>query len=189
MEPAVRYNGLVRAGTFTIPRGLGTKACHHTLQSADYAASGLRVRPVLPVNFTTDQVNNLTFVYSLTSHVFTTLVPCCRRSHWQESCPGDSSDHLSLRRRRSDNWGRAALNVHCWIRDTPDGIDEPPTLAGRRLGRLAGIACLNSQIRTSQRKVRKSVRLGPPALTVDTAIFEMSLGSLSAHQGLAIPVV
>ena len=33
------------------------------------------------------------------------------------------------------------------------------------------------------------VKSSPPTLTVDTAIFEMSLGSLSAHQGLAIPVV
>ena len=33
------------------------------------------------------------------------------------------------------------------------------------------------------------VQSGPPPLTVDTAIFEMSLGSLSAHRGLAIPVV
>ncbi len=33
------------------------------------------------------------------------------------------------------------------------------------------------------------VQSGPPPLTVDTAIFEMSLGSLSAYQGLAIPVV
>ncbi len=33
------------------------------------------------------------------------------------------------------------------------------------------------------------VQSGPPPLTVDTTIFEMSLGSLSAHQGLAIPVV
>ncbi len=33
------------------------------------------------------------------------------------------------------------------------------------------------------------VQSSPPPLTVDTAIFEMSLGSLSAHQGLAIPVV
>ena len=30
---------------------------------------------------------------------------------------------------------------------------------------------------------------GPPPLTVDTAIFEMWLGSLSRHKGLAIPVV
>ena len=33
------------------------------------------------------------------------------------------------------------------------------------------------------------VQSGPPAHTVDTTIFEMSLGSLSAHRGLAIPVV
>ena len=33
------------------------------------------------------------------------------------------------------------------------------------------------------------VNSGPPPLTVDTAIFEMRLGSLSAHRGLAIPVV
>ena len=33
------------------------------------------------------------------------------------------------------------------------------------------------------------VKSGPPPLTVDTAVFEMSLGSLSAHRGLAIPVI
>ena len=36
--------------------------------------------------------------------------------------------------------------------------------------------------------VVSSVNGSPPPLTVDT-IFEMSLGSLSAHRGLAIPVV
>ena len=33
------------------------------------------------------------------------------------------------------------------------------------------------------------VQSSPPQLTVDTAIFEISLGSLSTHRGLAIPVV
>ena len=33
------------------------------------------------------------------------------------------------------------------------------------------------------------VKSGPPPLTVDTTIFEMWLGSLSTHRGLAIPVV
>ena len=33
------------------------------------------------------------------------------------------------------------------------------------------------------------VQSGPPALTVDTTIFEMWLGNLSTHRGLAIPVV
>ena len=28
-----------------------------------------------------------------------------------------------------------------------------------------------------------------PSLTVDTAVFEMGLGSLSAHRGVSIPVV
>ena len=37
--------------------------------------------------------------------------------------------------------------------------------------------------------VLSTVKSGPPALTVDSAIFEMWLGSLSRHQGLAIPVV
>ena len=41
----------------------------------------------------------------------------------------------------------------------------------------------------SMRQPLYLVRVGPPPLTVDTAIFEMSLGSLSAHRGLAIPVV
>ena len=42
---------------------------------------------------------------------------------------------------------------------------------------------------TSQLKVRRTVRLGPPPLTVDTTVFELWLGTLSAHQGLSIPVV
>ena len=33
------------------------------------------------------------------------------------------------------------------------------------------------------------VQSGPPPRTVDTTIFEMWLGSLSAHRGLSIPVV
>ena len=42
---------------------------------------------------------------------------------------------------------------------------------------------------TSHRKVCSTVPVGPPPYTVDTAVFEMSLGSLSAHRGLSIPVV
>ena len=41
----------------------------------------------------------------------------------------------------------------------------------------------------SSKIVPPTIHLGPPAHTVDTAIFEMWLGSLSTHQGLAIPVV
>ena len=53
-----------------------------------------------------------------------------------------------------------------------------------------GTYCEDAYTRaTTHSKVRSTVPLGPPPLTVDTAIFEMSLGSLSAHQGLAIPVV
>ena len=37
--------------------------------------------------------------------------------------------------------------------------------------------------------VLSTVKIGPPAHTVDTTIFEMWLGSLSTHQGLSIPVV
>ena len=33
------------------------------------------------------------------------------------------------------------------------------------------------------------VKIGPPPHTVDTTVFEMWLGSLSAHRGLSIPVV
>ena len=36
--------------------------------------------------------------------------------------------------------------------------------------------------------VLSTVKIGPPPLTVDTSVFEMWLGSLSRHQGLAIPV-
>ncbi len=36
--------------------------------------------------------------------------------------------------------------------------------------------------------VLPTVNLGPPPCTVDTTIFEMWLGSLSTHRGLAIPV-
>ena len=37
--------------------------------------------------------------------------------------------------------------------------------------------------------VLSTVNLGPPRFTVDTTIFEMQLGSLSKHTGLAIPVL
>ena len=37
--------------------------------------------------------------------------------------------------------------------------------------------------------VLPTVNLGPPRFTVDTTIFEMWLGSLSKHRGLAIPVL
>ena len=36
--------------------------------------------------------------------------------------------------------------------------------------------------------VLPSVNSSPPPHTVDSTVFEMWLGSLSAHQGLAIPV-
>ena len=44
-------------------------------------------------------------------------------------------------------------------------------------------------VRRESASVLDFVQSGPPPLTVDTAVFEMRLGSLSAHQGLAIPVV
>ena len=44
-------------------------------------------------------------------------------------------------------------------------------------------------VTTESASVLDFVKSGPPPLTVDTAIFEMSLGSLSAHRGLSIPVV
>ena len=37
--------------------------------------------------------------------------------------------------------------------------------------------------------VLRTVQLGPPTRTVDTTIFEMWLGSLSTHRGLAISVL
>ena len=36
--------------------------------------------------------------------------------------------------------------------------------------------------------VLSTVKSGPPTHTVDTTIFEMWIGSLSTHRGLAIPV-
>ena len=42
---------------------------------------------------------------------------------------------------------------------------------------------------TLDASVLSTVHVGPPTHTVDTAVFEMWLGSLSLHQGLAIPVV
>ena len=42
---------------------------------------------------------------------------------------------------------------------------------------------------TTHSKVCNMVPLGPPRFTVDTTIFEMWLGSLSKHRGLAIPVL
>ena len=47
----------------------------------------------------------------------------------------------------------------------------------------------NDGVTRESASVLDFVQSGPPPLTVDTAIFEMSLGSLSAHRGLAIPVV
>ena len=44
-------------------------------------------------------------------------------------------------------------------------------------------------IATSYWNVRSSIPVGPPPLAVDSAILEMSLGSLSAHRGFAIPAV
>ena len=69
--------------------------------------------------------------------------------------------------------------------------EGPHTGADRPTGSLecyvlAGTVGLPSDI---SKTVPSTVPFGPPPHTVDTAIFEMSLGSLSAHQGLAIPVV
>ena len=41
----------------------------------------------------------------------------------------------------------------------------------------------------SSKTVLVSVHVGPPTLPVDSTVFEMWLGSLSAHRGLSIPVV
>ena len=47
----------------------------------------------------------------------------------------------------------------------------------------------NDGVASESASVLDFVQSGPPTLTVDSNVFEMSLGSLSAHQGLAIPVV
>ena len=47
----------------------------------------------------------------------------------------------------------------------------------------------NDGVASESASVLDFVQSGPPPLTVDTAIFEMWLGSLSAHRGLSIPVV
>ena len=47
----------------------------------------------------------------------------------------------------------------------------------------------NDGVTSESASVLDFVKSGPPPLTVDPAIFEMWLGSLSRHQGLAIPVV
>ena len=39
----------------------------------------------------------------------------------------------------------------------------------------------------NSKMVLSIVHFGPPPITVDTAVFEMWLGSLSEHRGLAIP--
>ena len=61
------------------------------------------------------------------------------------------------------------------------------TLYGAYAGRqfLAGRATERVALDAS---VLSTVPSGPPPLTVDTTIFEMWLGSLSTHRGLAIPV-
>ena len=41
----------------------------------------------------------------------------------------------------------------------------------------------------NSKMVLSIVHFGPPRFTVDTTIFEMWLGSLSKHTGLAIPVL
>ena len=41
---------------------------------------------------------------------------------------------------------------------------------------------------TSSKVVLSTVNSGPPPFTVDTTIFELWVGSLSRHTGLAIPV-
>ena len=51
-----------------------------------------------------------------------------------------------------------------------------------------GTPCCYNGI-TNSNVVLPSVSLGPPRFTVDTTIFEMWLGSLSKHTGLAIPVL
>ena len=47
----------------------------------------------------------------------------------------------------------------------------------------------NDGVTSESASVLDFVKSGPPALTVDTTIFEMWLGNLSTHRGLAIPVV
>ena len=47
----------------------------------------------------------------------------------------------------------------------------------------------NDGVTSESASVLDFVKSGPPPLTVDTTIFEMWLGRLSTHQGLAIPVV
>ena len=46
-----------------------------------------------------------------------------------------------------------------------------------------------SQDHHNSKMALPTVKSGPPPLTVDTTIFEMWLGSLSAHRGLSIPVL
>ena len=42
---------------------------------------------------------------------------------------------------------------------------------------------------TTSPNIHNTVRVGAPPRTVDTAIFEMWLGSLSTHRGLSIPAL
>ena len=54
-----------------------------------------------------------------------------------------------------------------------------------------GVADFGELVRPSHssKMVLSTVNLGPPTRTVDTTIFEMWLGSLSTHRGLAISVL
>ncbi len=64
-----------------------------------------------------------------------------------------------------------------------------PNLEFVELFRRLGLASVDYQPKVGQRFADLPCPCGSPPLTVDTAIFEMWLGSLSTHQGLAIPVV
>ena len=59
----------------------------------------------------------------------------------------------------------------------------------RRVPRSGGKPASYTANRNFNVKVLRTLPLGPPPRTVDTAIFEMWLGSLSPHRGLSIPVL
>ena len=88
--------------------------------------------------------------------------------------------HSQLKRRSTPNSGRLQRHRH--------GRHWPPALPFYHSHAAAALGESHSPSRISK-MVLSTVKIGPLPHTVDTAIFEMWLGSLSRHQGLSIPVV
>ena len=81
------------------------------------------------------------------------------------------------------------LSKPCHISKTvPSTIHLGPPEEARTLYKDRGVKDYRAPSHISK-MVLSTVHFGPPRFTVDTTIFEMWLGSLSKHTGLAIPVL